>query len=420
MNTLIVGIGECGRNIALQLYYQLTGMRYKYLMKNFDFFITDIEDSLRLIGDIKLKGIPAEVINPKTIDTTIKPLNVFMLSPSSPYAGVGGAWTLASKMAQKFLYQEKGENEKYIDLINLSAKFSECFNIFNSAGGGTGSGAGPIFLEHMRTKSAEDSMRKLFTATIVLPFKNESGNWREVNTATSIARYSKLCDGILIADNEHLKNMIKQDAKTVQKKANELLGNVWMWLSACSSTHLNISPKRWEGADFKRSFKIGTSSAPVVPCYREESIAKLKMINLGWIVLRTIKENCAAECLPQTSNRILVIASLPDKENSSSSESGVADYISNELFKGKKAAIDVIFIRGNMQQVSVTVLLISPKIPRLEELESNFKTYLEDPKLFERDMLGQFLINSQEDILNAYKTEYENFTNYLDYLKKFS
>lgn len=417
MNTLVVGIGECGRNITLQLYNHLSSMRYKFLMKNFDFFITDSEDTLRLIGDIKRKGIPGEVINPDSVDKKIKPLNVFMLSPTSSYAGVGGAWTLSSKMAQEFFYQEMGDNKKYIDSINLSAKFIECFNVFNSAGGGTGSGAGPIFLEYMRTKSAEDASRKLYTATIVLPFKEESGGWRDVNAAANIARYSKLCDGILMADNEHLKNSIKQDTKTVQKAVNELMGNVWMWMNACSSMHLSITPKRWEGADFKRSFKFGACSAPIVPCYREEPIAKLKRINLGWIVLRTIRENCAAECLPQTSNRILVIASLPDKEVCPSSESDVVDYISDELFKGKKSAIDVIFIRGEpMHNLSVTVLLVSPKIPRLEELESNFKAYLENPKVFERDVLGQFSKNSHEDILNAYKNEYENFENYLKML----
>jgi hypothetical protein len=57
MKTLMVGAGECGRNIALQLYYQLTSMRYTYLMKNFDYFLADSEDTQRVISDIHRKGI---------------------------------------------------------------------------------------------------------------------------------------------------------------------------------------------------------------------------------------------------------------------------------------------------------------------------------------------------------------------------
>ncbi len=419
MNTLVVGIGECGRNIALQLYYQLSSIRYKILMKSFDFFITDSEDIVRLIKDIERKGIPKEVINPAKIDEKIKSLNVFMLSPASSYAGVGGAWILSSKMAQEFFRQEGEENKKYMNSIDLSTKFVECFNIFNSAGGGTGSGAGPVFLEYMHAKSTKDTSRKLYTATIVLPFIEESGSWRDVNTAVNLARYSKLCDGILIADNEHLKNSMKQDIKNVQKTANELLSNVWMWMNACSSPHLNASPKRWEGADFKRSFKIGACGAPVVPCYREESIETLKRINIGWIVLRTIKENCGANCLPHTSKRILVVVSMPENAGFTFSESDIKDYISKEMLKGEKSAIEVIFIKGKaMLHASVTVLLVAPEISRLEELESNFKDYLENQKLFERDLLVTGL--PKDEIWDAYKNEYENFRKYLEYLKTFS
>ena len=406
MNTMIFGIGECGRNITLQLYTQLKSLQYKFLLKNFYFFSTDIEDILRLINDIKSKGIsPGE-------------LNVFMLTPTSSYAGVGGDWIVACEIAKKF-FEGEGENRKYIDIIDLSIRVSDCFNIFNSAGGGTGNGAGPVFLEYMRNKSAEESSRKLYTTTIVLPFKKESGSWRDVNAAVNIARYSKLCDGILIADNEHLKNSIKQDAKAVQKKVNELLSNVWIWMNACSSAQLRISPKRWEGADFKRSFELGTRGALVVPCYREEKVEKLKMVSLKWIVLRTIKENCAAECLPETSNKILVIASLPDREGCPSSESDVANYISQELFKGKKSTIDVIFIRGKViQNISVIALLVSPKIPRLEEMERNFRACLEDPWSF-GDVIGSHSKKPREDILNAYQIEYENFKEYLKDLKMF-
>lgn len=420
MNTLVVGTGECGRNIVLQMYYQLSSMRYKYLIRNFDFFVTDIEDSLRVIGDIKRKGIPAEVINPEKHDERIKPLNVFMLSPKSSQSGVGGAWRISSQIASNFFQKEEGVNKKYIDLLNLPIQYCECFNIFNSAGGGTGSGSGPVFLEYL-LRSAQDPSRKLFTATIVFPFKKEGGNWRDLNTAINISRYSRLCDSIIIADNEFMEDQIRSDVKTVQNKINELLGNIWMWINACSSPQLNVSPKRWEGADFKRNFKLGTKASLIVPCFREEPAEKLRRITLKWIVLRTIRENCAAKCLPETSKRILIMASLPDTDGCPASESDVADYINNELFKGKGVAIDVIFIRGKtMHNVSVTVLLISPEIPRLEELNDNFRAYLENPDIFEKDMVGQIPKNSQEDLMNYYKVEYENFQKYLYDLKNFT
>jgi hypothetical protein len=421
MNTLIVGIGECGRNITLQLYYQLSSMQHKYLMKNFEFFLTDSEDSLRMVGDIKRKGVPPEAINPEKADDKVKSLNVFMLSPSRSYAGVGGAWLISSEMARTFFSQAEGDNKKYIDLLNLPAQYCECFNIINSAGGGTGNGAGPVFLEYLRNASAEDAARKLYTATIVLPFKGESGGWRDVNAAVNIARFSKLCDGILIADNDHVKNIIKQNTENVQKAVNELISNVWMWMNVCSSMHLNVSPKRWEGADFKRNFNIGEYSPPVVPCFREEPVEKLRRIKMEWIVFRTIRDNCAAECLPETSQRILVIASIPEREVCTSSESDIAEYLSIELLKNKKSAIDVIFIKGKaLKYASVCVLLVGPKIPRFKELESNFNIYLEDPKLFEKDMLGAKRSTESNEALNAYRKEYEYFKKYLEYLGTFA
>ncbi len=417
MNTLILGIGECGRNILLELYHQLSSMQYKYLMRNFEFFVTDSESTLRLLADIERKGIPKDLINPEKIHEKMKPLIVFMLTPTSAYAGVGGAWTLSSEITKEFLNNNGKENKKYIDIIDFSLNFVDCFNIFNSAGGGTGSVAGPVFLEYFLNKSTQHQ-RKLYSSTIVLPFKDESGRWRDVNAVSNIARYSEICDGILLADNEHLKNQIKKDTKIVQKIANDLLGNVWKWINACSSPQLSVSPKRWESADFKRSFQIGNRGAPVVVCYREEPVEILKKINLAWIVLRTIKENCAAKCLPQTSKRVLVIVSKPENVGCTTSESDIKDYLSKEMFKDSPA-IDIIFITGKaMIHASITVLLVSPEIPRFGEMEQNYKAYLDDQKLFERDFLasGQPL----NDIWNAYKDQYENFKKYREYLKMFN
>lgn len=418
MGTLILGIGECGRNIVLELYHQLTSMQYKYLMHNFDFYITDSESTIRLIADIERKGISKDLINPVKIDEKMKSLNVFMLTPTSSYGGVGGAWTLSSKITQEFLKNEGGENKKVIEGIDFSLRFVDYFNIFNSAGGGTGSGAGPVFMEYLRNKSIQQAQRKLYSSTIVLPFKDESGRWRDVNAASNIARYSELCDAIFLADNEHLKNQLNKDTKIAQKTANDILGNVWKWINACSSPQLNVSPKRWESADFKRSFQIGNRSAPVVPCYREEPIEILKKINLAWIVLRTIKENCAAKCLPQTSKRVLVIISKPENAGCEASESDIKDYLSKEMFKNNPA-IDVIFITGKaMIRASITVLLVAPEIPRFEEMEKNYKAYFDDQKLFERDFLASW--QSLDDTWNAYKDQYENFKKYCEYLKRFN
>jgi hypothetical protein len=239
-----------------------------------------------------------------------------------------------------------------------------------------------------------------------------------VNAASNIARYSELCDAIFLADNEHLKNQIKNDTKIVQKAANDILGNVWKWINACSSPQLTVSPKRWESADFKRSFQIGNRGAPVVPCYREEPVETLKKINLAWIVLRTIKENCAAQCMPHTSKRALVIISKPENVGCTTSESDIKDYLSKEMFKNS-SGIDVIFITGKaMIRASITVLLVAPEIPRLLELEKNYKAYLDDQKLFERDFLASG--QSLNDIWGAYRDQYENFKNYLEYLKTFN
>lgn len=417
MSTLILGIGECGRNIVLELYHQLTSMQYKYLMKNFEFFVTDSESTLRLVADIERKGISKDLINPEKIDEKMKPLIVFMLTPTSSYGGVGGAWTVSSEITQEFLKNEGKENKKYIDFIDYASKFVDCFNIFNSAGGGTGNGAGPVFLEYFLEKSTQHQ-RKLYSSTIVLPFKDEGGRWRDVNAASNIARYSELCDSIFLADNEHLKNLIKKNTKTVQKSANDLLGNVWKWINACSSPQLTVSPKRWESADFKRSFQIGNRGALVVPCYREEPIETLKKINLAWIVLRTIKENCAAQCMPQTSKRVLVIISKPENVECTASESDIKEYLSNEMFKGC-SAMDVIFINGKaMICASITVLLVAPEIPRLKEIKKNYQVYLDDQRLFERDFLASG--QSLNDMWDAYRDQYENFGNYLEYIKKFN
>lgn len=423
MNVLVVGIGECGRNIALQLYYQFSivqYIRYKFLLKNFHFFITDSETMVSLNEDIKRKGIPAEVINPIKTDIHIKPLNIFMLSPASSKAGVGGTWILSSRMAEEFF--KKGGMEKDVSInvvknINFASESVECFNIFNSAGGGTGCGAGPVFLEYLYRSSKKDAARTLYTATIVFPFITEE-KWREVNSAVNIARYSRLCDGIFIADNEHMKNWMKLDTKDVQKKANELMGNIWMWMSACSSTNFIITPKRWEASDFKRKFRIGTYGAPVVLCYREEPVETLKMMKMEWIVFSTIKDNCMAKCEPETSRRILLIISKPENFENTSSESNIIDYVGKELKMSKKSDIEVIFIKrkDNMKHVTFIALLVAPVIQRFEKLENTFEEYLEDHELFERNMLVTGL--PVDEIWGAYQYEFDNFKKYRDYLRR--
>lgn len=387
MITFVVGIGECGKNIVLQLYYQLrNNIQCQFLMKNFHFFITDKESIEKMINDIESKGISKEVINSddEIIKQMYRPLYVSMITPTEIL------------------------HEAFYDL-NDSA---ECFNIFSSAGGCTGGCSGTSLLEKLRNKS-KDTSRTLYMATIVLPFNNDE-EWKHVNSAINIAKYSKICDGILIADNEHAKGSKSLDMDKVHETVNELLSNVWIWMSACSSPQIDTT-QCIGASEFKRIFNIGVCGASlVVPCYMEVPVEKLNSISLEWFVYRTIIENCAVACSPDTSKRILVIVIKPFNVGCPRSESQIKDYISKELQNGLKTRIDVVFINRKVKHARIVALLIAPKISRLEEFENKFRYHIEKGRLFENDMFFEGL--SRDEAIRIYKNYYNIFKKYLECL----
>lgn len=358
-------------------------------MKNFHFFIMDKESIEKMINDIERKGISKEVINSEDeiIKQMYRPLNVSVISSTN------------------------NVHKPFSD-VNDSVIPAKCFNIFSSAGGCTGGYIGPSFIEQMRNRS-KDNSRILYMATTVLPLNDEE-DWKQVNSAINIARYSKICDGILIADNEHAKSSTNLDIEKVHEIVNELLSNVWIWISACSSPQQDTT-QRIGASGFKRIFKIGVCGASlIVPCYMEVPVEKLKSINLEWFVYRTILDKCAVACLPGTSKRILVIVIKPDNVGSPRSESQIKDYITKELLNGVRTTIDVVFINRKAKHARIVVLLIAPEIPRLKDFEKKFRYHIENEGLFERDMLFEGL--SSDEAIKIYKNYYNDFKKYLEYL----
>lgn len=301
MRQLVVGLGQCGRNISETLARSfidgtMTGGR----------IFNTLVDQKR-IESIVLTDI-AEFKKSRDLEHLKGRLSVrshkFGIGRGG---GVGSDWNLARYIT------EKNFPSFFKQILRESVKTVEHINLIHSCGGGTGAGGGPVVARRLVSEEkelvGEKRNRLLLTSTLILPHEPEER--KKKNAAITISRYYGLVDGIILVDNSIWKRL-PIDFISIPKSRfrsadtfsviNELLVLNLKWMNVTDEILSGSLPifkatKTYEALDFRNMF-LDDGNIPtgiIVPGYAEYDMNTLEYFTISMLILHTLAKSLLAD-----------------------------------------------------------------------------------------------------------------------------
>jgi hypothetical protein len=438
MRTFALGLGECGRRVGLELFRTTSSSVLEKVNKMHVFSLVDLAEPETQLVDAYKMGISGSDINIFT--PTTKGLraesNLFVgrMKPILGEKGVGGLWFHSKEIAEEAWDFFHTAFEYHLDSIDW-------YSIFHSGGGGTGCGAGPVFLEkiHEHFGKEDKLFEELFTATIVLPNEHWQA-WREANSAATIGRHSRTAHGIFIADNLHAETLVERavlsndhiEAYDPRDLINKRLAQVWISLQMTNITENEPEPKVYEAADYRRLFLNDNWAGILIPCFHEYALTDFVKggLNLRGAVFDTMKNHQLTATELKDFENVIVIVTFPSKGTT-----GIAGHVIEnmetygdvaEMLKkmyGEDLGPEVIFAYSESlkDSVKIAVLLKDPYVPRFTLLHNRLEQLTENPtemketigKMFPRNFdktrKTQIMKGAQEEFNRAY----QSFSDYI-------
>jgi hypothetical protein len=439
MRTFALGIGECGRRIGLEMFRMTNGTILKNVNKMSIFSLIDLADPETQLVDAYKMGISASEVNTFLPTTEGLPAgyNLFLgrMKPILGERGVGGLWFHSKEIAEEAWASFSGTFS-----YHLGEK--EWYNIFHSGGGGTGCGAGPVFLKKIQEhfgRGKSTLSEDLYTATLVLPNEHWQA-WREANSATAIGRHSKVAHGIIIADNLQGEALVEKagrsnnylEVQDPRSLINRRLAEVWISLQMTNMTENEPEPKVYEAADYRRLFLNDEYAGVLIPCFCEYALTDFVRggLNLKGAVFNTMRNHQLTEIELKDFENLIVIVTFPSK-----STTGLAHHVLRNMepygdiasmlenMYGEHLNPEVIYTYSNSlaESVKITVLIKDPYIPRFNNLHKRLKELVEDPPLMTKTISEMFPRDFDKtqriQILKGAKEEFEKaYGSFSDYL----
>jgi tubulin-like protein CetZ len=181
MKVVVIGLGQCGSRIAdefARLNKQAMSQRGTEICPGVFAVNTDSAD---------LSGL-------KTIKSDFQH-RILIGSNRTGGHGVGKISEVGAEVA-------KDDADKVVDALRSSKKFYEtdAFMVIASTGGGTGSGALPIIVQHIKDRYID----KPVYAMAVLPFEHEQENEERAiyNSAVCLKSVFPVADAVILVDNQ--------------------------------------------------------------------------------------------------------------------------------------------------------------------------------------------------------------------------
>jgi len=432
-----LGIGECGRKVGLELFRMTNGNALESVNKMHYFTLIDLAEPASQMKDVYKMEIPESCVNVlQYADTELQPeSNLFIKRMRDvEERGVGGLWCHSKEIAEG-AWGNFQETFKY-HLTNI-----EWYNVFHSAGGGTGCGAGPVFLEKIQKEYKEEEIvlsEDLYTATLILPNEYWEG-WRETNSAAAIGRHSRIAHGIIVADNLQgevlVENAVACNApiKTYDSREliNKRLAEVWISMQMTNISENNPVPKIYEAADYRRLFTNGDYAGVLVPCFREYTLNDFVRggLNLKGAVYDTMRNHQLAAFELEDFENIIVIVTLPSSTNGLAGHvvknmedyGEIADMLQRMHGRDFEPAVIYAYSKSLVDSVKIMVFVKDPHIPRFLDLYHKLEAIIENPtkmrdtinkmfpKDFDRTSKNRIMQNAQEE----FKKAYNNFSKYI-------
>lgn len=433
-----MGIGECGRRVGLEMFRTTNNNALESVNKRHFFTLIDLADVSAQMKDVQKMGISRNDVN--IFQPTDKEIpagsNLCLGKMQVPLGerGVGGLWFHSKEIAEE-AWNRFQETFKY----HLSE--NEWYSVFHSAGGGTGCGAGPVFLENIYRQFKRETdlpTEDLYTATLVLPNEYWEG-WREANSATAIGRHSRIAHGIIVADNLQGEVLVENavacnapiETEDPRELINKRLAEVWISLQIANTPEDNPEPKLYEAADFKRMFSNDNCASILVPCFHEYPVSDFVRggLNLKGAVFDTMKNHQLTECRMHTFDNIIVIVTLPSKPTGLARQvvkniedyGEIADMLQRVYGEGFEPPVIYTYSRSVVNTIKITVLVKDPYVPRFFNLLQRLEMIMENPdemtktinKMFPKDFDRTRRSQIMQDAKEEFRQARDSFSRYV-------
>lgn len=436
MKVFALGIGECGRRIGLELFRMTSRNTLENMNKMHVFSLVDLADSETQLNDAYKMDISKSDVSVFYPTTEGLPAghNLFIgrMKPLSGERGVGGLWFHSKAIAEEAW-------DSFYETFKHHLIGNEWYSVFHSGGGGTGCGAGPVFLEKIYAQFRGEKLfsEDLYTATLVLPHENWQA-WRKANSAAAIGRHAKIAHGIIIADNLQADNLVEKAPGDMYSGSyyprdliNKRLAEIWISMQMTNMVENEPEPKVHEAADYRRLISNDSYAGVLVPCFNQYALTDFLRgdLNLKAAVFDTMKNHQLAAFELGSFKNLVVVVTFP------SEAAGLAGYIVESLesradvedmligMYGGHLDPSVIFVHSEsvVNSVKVTVLVKDPYIPRFLDFYKELKTIVENPdemtkmisKMFPKDFDTANKNRIMESAREEFKIAYHSFSRYL-------
>ncbi len=231
--------------------------------------------------------------------------------------GVGKVNELGAEIARE-------DSDKVIDAIRVTKRFydTDAFLLIAGAAGGTGSGALPVIVQHVKERYAD----KPVYAVVVLPFEHEEQTEERsiYNAATCLKSTYSVADAVILVENQRY---IRKDESLRNNlaKINELIAEPFYNL-LCAGEEKKpkyIGAKLLDAGDIMQTvvgwtvIGYGTSQLPLIrlPGERTRDFRKKgSETQKGIQTMDAAISELSVKCNPVDSKRALYLISAPPRE----------------------------------------------------------------------------------------------------------
>jgi cell division GTPase FtsZ len=354
MKLAIVGLGQCGCNIA-DSFYSMNSYSESFFNRRIE-VLTDTfainTDEADLGG---FKHIPKD-----------KNHRILIGTMSTFGHGVGKINTEAANIV-------KSANAVVVDAILRSSKFHESDAILVIASGGGGTGSGTI---GWVCKTLKEKTDKPVYAMVVLPFAfEEKGNisYAVINTATCTNTVTRYADATFLFDNEHHRKMGSSLRDNIHEINEELALNFYDLCCAGEEKKTKyVGSKVIDAGDIKQSLEglsvIGRGEVKL-PMFRWQKGTyrqEIKDNSQVFTALRQAETNIGLGVDLQHARKILLLITSPKDYLTTNVMEEIFSYLQR---KAPNAVIRIGDYPRRDREVSVTLIASQLiKISRLERL----------------------------------------------------
>jgi len=354
MKLTVIGLGQCGCNIADE-FYEVNRYARSFFGRHTD-ILTDSfainTDEADLSG---LKNVPRD-----------KSHRILIGTMSTYGHGVGKMNADAAEIV-------RSGNGLIPDTILRSPGFyaSDAIITIASGGGGTGSGIIGWVTKELRERSA-----KPVYAIIVLPFSFEErgeSSYAIMNSATCINTTAKYADAVFLIDNESFRragNNLSQDLAEINKEI------AWSFFDLCCAGEEKeqkyIGGKVLDAGDIKRSLEgfttigRGQFDLPVFRWQKNHFREGIRGQSVILDALRQSEGNSSLRIELHDSRKILVLVTSPKDAISVNTLEEISGYLQS---KAPSAIVRIGDYPRRARDVSVTLVSSQlTKVPRLENI----------------------------------------------------